>query len=379
MTFAAALPLSGYAGWKFLGRTRETQQATLAASPAIKNNADYFREKIGTIRSAEELVADRRLLTVALGAFGLDEDINNKFFIRKVLEGSTSDPKALANKLSDKRYLEMAKAFGFGDYSTTRLTENATRELPKIAAEAGRPDAKWAAILGNAALREVVTKGLNLGAAFETLAPARQIEAVREAAETLLGSTDPAMFADPERVKELNRLFVAQSGLEALVPGFDPAKRVFPNTQFPTFADEILSPYKTRQFERAVGEQDQSLRLAMNAERELAAIAGKSNSESTKWFTIMGNAPLRQVFETAFGLPKEFGSVDLDQQLGEFQKRAEQFLGSSDPAIFTDPAKVEELVKLFLLRTELSGGISASARGSAALSILQNSPVPSLF
>jgi len=265
--FAPALPLSGYAGWKFLERTRDVQQETLLASPVIQRNEAHFREKIGSITTAEALVEDRRLLTVALGAFGLDDDINNKFFIRKVLEEGTLDPKALANKLSDKRYLEFAKAFGFGDF----------------------PDN--------------------------------------------------------------------------------------PNTLLSTFADDILSSYGDRQFERAVGDQDESLRFALNAQRELGDIAAKSNSEDTKWFTIMGNAPLRKVFETAFGLPKQFGSADLDQQLGEFKDRAERFLGSSDPALFKDPEKVEELVKLYLLRNEAAAGLSPSAKGATALTLLQSAPM----
>jgi len=53
---------------------------------------------------------------VALGAFGLSDDINNKFFLQKVLEDGTLDPDALSNKLSDNRYQEFTKAFGFGDF-----------------------------------------------------------------------------------------------------------------------------------------------------------------------------------------------------------------------------------------------------------------------
>jgi hypothetical protein len=61
-------------------------------------------------------VGDRRLLEVALGAFGLDDDIRNRFFIRKVLEeGTTSPSRRFANRLSDKRYLALAETFGFGD------------------------------------------------------------------------------------------------------------------------------------------------------------------------------------------------------------------------------------------------------------------------
>ncbi len=98
-------------------------------SPVIQRDTDYFLENIGKIDTAEDLVNDRRLLSVALGAFGLDEDIDSKYFIRKVLEDGTLDPEALSNKLADKRYLDFSQAFGFGDYGIpprTKVSDFAT-------------------------------------------------------------------------------------------------------------------------------------------------------------------------------------------------------------------------------------------------------------
>ena len=118
MTYQPVVPVGGYAGWVFLNRTMDTQQAAFNSSAAIQRDVDYFKENIGEISSAEALVNDRRLLSVALGAFGLDDDINNKYFIQKVLDDGTLDDDALANKLSDKRYFEFSKAFGFGDFDT---------------------------------------------------------------------------------------------------------------------------------------------------------------------------------------------------------------------------------------------------------------------
>lgn len=263
MTFAPVLPAGGFVGWKFLNRTMAAQKAALAASPATQRDEAHFREKIGSIKSAEELVADRRLLSVALTAYGLENDLGSKAFIKKVLSESTFEPKSLVNRLSDKRYLEFSKAFGFGDFKT-------------------------------------------------------------------------------------------------------------PNTQLSDFADKILSQFASRRFETAVGEQNDDLRLALNARRELAVLAAKSNSADTKWFTILGSPPLRKVFDTAFGLPKSFASLDLDQQLGIYREKAEKLLGSTDPAVLADPAKVEDLVRGFLLRSEINAGSGAFSGGSAALTLLQN-------
>ena len=60
-------------------------------------------------------MADRQLLKVALGAFGLDSEIDKKAFIRKILEEGTTAPTALANRLTDKSYHKLSAAFGFGD------------------------------------------------------------------------------------------------------------------------------------------------------------------------------------------------------------------------------------------------------------------------
>ena len=102
-----------------------------------------------------------------------------------------------------------------------------------------------------------------------------------------------------------------------------------------------------------MGVQDNALRLAMNAQRELAALASRSGTEKTKWFTLMGNPPLRSVMQTALGLPARIATLDLDRQLTEFQSRTEAVFGSETLAQFTDPAKRESLIRRFLSLSSL--------------------------
>ncbi len=262
MTYVPAIPLGGYAGWASLKRTMPAQTAAFNTSTDLKRDEDYFRAKIGSVTSAEQLVNDRRLLKVTLGAFGLDNDINNKFFIRKVLEDGTLKTGALANRLADKQYQKLSATFGFGDFA---------------------------------------------------------------------------------------------------VPG----------TKLSDFPDKILTSYRARQFEMAVGDQNPDLRLALNVQRELPAIAAKANSsENAKWFTVMGNAPLRKVFEKALGLPASLGVLDLDKQLEAFKAKGKSQLGSDAIAQFSDPAKVEGLVRRFLLRSEAES-FAQSGAGNAALQLMQ--------
>ena len=262
MTYAPVIPATGYAGWAILKRTLATQTDAFVKSPEIKRDEDYFRANIGKITTAEDLVKDRRLLKVALEAFGLGADINNKAFIQKVLEGGTLDNTSLANRLADKQYLKLAAAFGFGDFKT-------------------------------------------------------------------------------------------------------------PNTKLSTFPDQILQDYKARSFEVAVGDQDGDLRLAMNAERELALLAKKSGSEDTKWYGILGNSALRQVFTKALGLPASISAIDLDQQLTIFKDKAEAVFGTDTISQFADPAKVEAVIRRFLIRSQTDASASTAGSGAAALAMLQ--------
>lgn len=262
MTFQPTLPLSGYAGWTVLKRTMPVQQVAFQANQALKRDEAYFRENIGKIDTAEQLVADRRLLRVALGAFGLDNDINNKFFIRKILEDGTLKENALSNRLADKQYLKFSAAFGFGDFTV-------------------------------------------------------------------------------------------------------------PRNKLSDFADKTLAQYRTRQFEVAVGQQNDDYRLALNAERELPSLAQRNLSDDAKWFTIMGNSPLRQVMQLALGLPGSFASLDIDQQLDVFKSRSKATFGSSSPTQFGSPETMDKLIKSFLLRSEIANTATATSPASLALQLLQ--------
>ena len=77
MSFQPIIPMSGLGGWAFLNATRNSQTKAFEQSPAISRDTDYFEARIGDIDSAEALVSDRRLLRVALGAFGLQDQMQN--------------------------------------------------------------------------------------------------------------------------------------------------------------------------------------------------------------------------------------------------------------------------------------------------------------
>jgi len=241
MSFQPVVPFGGFAGWSFLERTRDAQQGAFDRSTSIQRSTDAFRERIGSITTAEQLVNDRQLLSVALGAFGLDEDIGNRFFIRKVLDEGTVNDQSFANRLSDKRYFELSKAFGFDltppntQISTfaddivdrfkgrqfeiavgetapdIRLVLSLERELPQIASRSLSEDGKWFTIMSTPPLRTVFERAFNLPSSVGALDIDQQLSIFKERATVWFGEEGVSQFADRERIDELTRRFFASS------------------------------------------------------------------------------------------------------------------------------------------------------------------------
>src|ERR1700691_5074009 len=74
-------------------------QAATASAPAVKTASAYYPANIGKVTSIDQFVGNYRLLSYALDAYGLGDQINSTALIKQVLEGGTSNPKALANTL----------------------------------------------------------------------------------------------------------------------------------------------------------------------------------------------------------------------------------------------------------------------------------------
>ena len=62
MSFVPVLPASGITGWAFLNRTLSAQKAAFEKDGALQGDMAYFRENIGKVKTADQLMGDRRLL-----------------------------------------------------------------------------------------------------------------------------------------------------------------------------------------------------------------------------------------------------------------------------------------------------------------------------
>lgn len=264
MSYQPIIPSIGLAGWGYLQRTYDAQVENFNAGTLQKRNAEYFAENIKKVGSAAELVKDHRLLSVALGAFGLQDDLANKYFIQRILEDGTESDDALANRLVDQRYRDLSDAFGFGP-GAVRATSNS---------------------------------------------------------EKMAG---------------------------------------------------ILAMSRVQAFEVAVGEQDESMRIALTAERELQSLAVGTESDDAKWFSLMAMPPLRKMLETALGLPSSFGRIDIDQQMKVFREKTGSVTGRTVVAQFADQDIREKMIRLFLVRSQISETSGNNRPAARALAILGGS------
>lgn len=268
MSYEPIILSTGIPGWNFLQSTYDRQFESFNQSASLQRENDYFLENIGEVNSAEDLVKDRRLLEVALGAFGLDDQIDMKALVQKVLEGGSTADDALAGRLGDDRWVGFTEAFGFGPGETKKT-------------------------------------------------------------------------GDAQAMKDL------------------------------------VHTHKVQSFEVAIGEQDETMRTALYAQRELVPLvaedeSGEVPSVNTQWYNIIGQPQLQSMMQVALGLPENIAQTDIDQQVKAFREASERFFGTDDLSTFSDPDQMKKLVNIYLARADIAAFGGVSSPGAAALTLLQS-------
>ena len=97
----------------------------------VENEVGYYVSNISNVQSIDELMADSRLLYVAMGAFGLDSTVETPERIREMLEGGVADPDSPANSLPDKRYANFVAAFDFAAHAEATTSRDVVQNAPR--------------------------------------------------------------------------------------------------------------------------------------------------------------------------------------------------------------------------------------------------------
>ena len=87
-------------------------QQRITKGEDVAREAAYYKSRIGSVTSVDQLLSDQRLFDYALKAYGLDPSVASVSAIRNVLTSDLSDPNSVANKYGTS-YLKLATAFSF--------------------------------------------------------------------------------------------------------------------------------------------------------------------------------------------------------------------------------------------------------------------------
>ena len=103
--------LGALAALSVVERQGAALQARFEARRDNQAEVAAFREKAPQFADVEVLMKDRRALTMVLEAFQLESEIDKRGILRKILTEDPAEETSLANRLTDRRWRELAAAF----------------------------------------------------------------------------------------------------------------------------------------------------------------------------------------------------------------------------------------------------------------------------
>ncbi|WP_137156583.1 DUF1217 domain-containing protein [Rhizobium sp. FKL33] len=286
----------------------------------------YYRNTIGTVESVEDLEGTSKLYNFVLAAFGFDSDARKKD-IEKALTSDLSDPTSFASASKDERFKSLASAFNFDDEGQMEAPNLAQSQanLQQIAKDYvvrktrfGHEDEKEKATeeasYYTKTMQSITTRD-------EFLADSRLTDVVLEAygldpkdvsadfLKQVMTSdlSDPDSFAnkqDDHRFVEIASLF-----------NFNEDGGIAPRTtgiqdEHGRLTTEYL--YLQESLEDQTGEDSVGAQLALYFQRNF------SNVNTA--YDILGDKAMLEVFRTAYQLPTEMSSMDIDKQKALVEK-----------------------------------------------------------
>ena len=331
----------------------------------IKGEADYYAANISTVKSIDDLMANKRLLTFAMASYGLDASTETPQQIRTMLQGGVSDPNSPANTLTDKRYANFVTAFNFaqyGDQTTSRdavqkdtlniyTTESALGLIPPNADYIKSETAYYLANVTNVkSIDDLMANSrlYNYALASVGLDPAKE-------SKDLIRSVLTGGIRDPNSVanKMTNKAYAGLASAFNFEQYGEAATTINPAQQ-PT-----VDMYMRQTLEEDAGKTNEGVRLALYFPRKAPDISN--------WYDVLADTALASVVRTALGLPDSFATADIDKQ-------AQLFGQKLNIADFTDPVKLGKFLTRFTSMYEINNPTSTAV---TSISVLFAKPVTS--
>ena len=138
----------------------------------------------------------------------------------------------------------------------------------------------------------------------------------------------------------------------------------------PDALEKIADSFAAASFETAVGEVDDTMRLALNYQSDISRLVGNGSSEAAILYRILGDVPVRTVLESATGLPSSIRQLPIEKQAEMLKNALQKNFGINDVRDISTDGKVEKVIQRYHAMQSIANGASSYSSASAALTLL---------
>ncbi|MDO9711796.1 DUF1217 domain-containing protein [Paracraurococcus lichenis] len=344
----------GMAGWSILSTRKATDFKALTNDPQVKADIDYLKQKLPTKATAKDMLADPRLQRIVLQAFGLDSQIGMTALVRKVLESDPSDTASFAARMTDPRYMTLARALNYGGLTIPAIPATPSEATVTVEGLGGQDLVKtFSGTFGG-----IAVKDLSLRDATTTAALAGKLQDAFRRADGGRSDISVKVFGTQLVLTDAKGRGAAKgftfdtSGSAKAALGATSVGRPAtpaqggPNVGNASILDAIAQRYTQARFEAAVGTGSDTLRAALYAQRQLPQVSN--------WYSVIADSNLSRVVRGALGLPDNFVKVDVDRQVEILKSK----LNIAD---FKDSKKLGALLNRFVARDTAAANTGATS------------------
>ena len=128
-TAIAGSPMLGLvANYRLLTRDTTNSLQRIADLPEVSREVEYYRANISQVKSIEDLLANQRLFSFAMTAFGLGDMVYAKGMMRKALTDGLESPDSFSLRLSDTRFRDFVETFNFKSLGSATTAFDRTQQ-----------------------------------------------------------------------------------------------------------------------------------------------------------------------------------------------------------------------------------------------------------
>jgi hypothetical protein len=321
-----------------------------------------FKTLIGVVTDVDDLLADTKIMKLALTAVGLQNEGDTTRKLKKVLTSDLTDPKSYVYTLKDERYVELAKAFNIdtdGSLGVPMLAQSeseilntaksyvveksrfgteedktkATEESKYYSAEIEKIES-LDDLLANRRLVDFILVAAGLDPEEYTTDYVRQMfKSDLDDAKSFI-NTEPDTTIFKQIVTSYN--FDSDGNLAKPAEGIQTKRGLL----------ETEDLYLNQTLEEQEGEENAGVRLALYFRRMASGV--------NTAYDLLADSALLQVIQTTFSIPEEMSSADVDVQHDYINR----VLDIED---LHDPEKLDKLLVRFTALYDVENNIDVSA------------------